>query len=257
MAVWWDLRPPRVRPEESLGRRRGSRRLVHAHAGPRDRDAGIVTRHGVARFVDRTTIQADGETLTGRHIVIAAGARPQTLRIPGEECLTTSTQFLELEAHGLSQVRSNRATERVKLRTGRNRGQARNTVVADRPDDHRTPRGDPSAARDLATGRELAHVAIAGEPDFIWHNADRNLLYVAIGRPGLIDVIDTGSMRRVEQVATEEGAHTAAFDRTRQRLYVFLPHSCRAAVYEEARAEAPAVRPAVRQRDANEVTDGG
>ncbi len=31
-------------------------------------------------------------------MVIAAGARPQTLRIPGEEFLTTSTQFLELEA---------------------------------------------------------------------------------------------------------------------------------------------------------------
>jgi len=90
------------------------------------------------------------------------------------------------------------------------------------------------AAVDLATGRELAHVAIAGEPDVIWHNAERNLLYVAIGRPGLIDVIDTEVMTRVEQVATEEGARTAAFDRTRQRLYVFLPHSCRAAVYEEA-----------------------
>ncbi|HEX2712661.1 MAG TPA: NAD(P)/FAD-dependent oxidoreductase [Candidatus Acidoferrales bacterium] len=62
------------------------------------REAGIVTYHGVARFVDRTTIQADGRTLTGRYIVIAAGARPQTLRIPGEEFLTTSTQFLELEA---------------------------------------------------------------------------------------------------------------------------------------------------------------
>jgi glutathione reductase (NADPH) len=62
------------------------------------REAGITTHHGVARFVDRTTIQADGEVLTGRSIVIAAGARPRTLRIPGEEFLTTSTQFLELDA---------------------------------------------------------------------------------------------------------------------------------------------------------------
>ena len=62
------------------------------------REAGIATYHGVARFLDRTTMRVDGETLAGRHIVIATGARPQTLRIPGEEFLITSTQFLELEA---------------------------------------------------------------------------------------------------------------------------------------------------------------
>jgi hypothetical protein len=36
-----------------------------------------------------------------------------------------------------------------------------------------------------------------------------------------------------ERVTTEQGAHTTAFDATRQLLYVFLPGSCRAAVYEE------------------------
>ncbi len=60
-------------------------------------DAGIGPFHGSARFVDPATIQAGDQTLTGRHIVIAAGARPQTLRIPGEDLLTTSEQFLELE----------------------------------------------------------------------------------------------------------------------------------------------------------------
>ena len=37
----------------------------------------------------------------------------------------------------------------------------------------------------------------------------------------------------VEQVPTEEGAHTTAFDQLRQRLYVFLPRICRVAVYVE------------------------
>jgi DNA-binding beta-propeller fold protein YncE len=86
---------------------------------------------------------------------------------------------------------------------------------------------------DLATGRERATVEIAGEPDVIWHNAANQRLYVAIGRPGVIDVIDTNAMTRVAQVITEEGAHTTAFDRARERLYVFLPRGCRAAVYEE------------------------
>ncbi len=62
------------------------------------REAGIATYHGIARFVDPATVQAGDDVLTARHIVIAAGARPQTLHIPGEELLTTSTQFLDLEA---------------------------------------------------------------------------------------------------------------------------------------------------------------
>ena len=37
----------------------------------------------------------------------------------------------------------------------------------------------------------------------------------------------------VDQVTTEEGAHTTAFDSRRGRLYVFLPKRCEAAVYQE------------------------
>jgi glutathione reductase (NADPH) len=58
--------------------------------------AGMITRHGRAHFVDRTSVKVADETLVGRHVVIATGARHATLGIPGEEHLTTSTQFLEL-----------------------------------------------------------------------------------------------------------------------------------------------------------------
>jgi len=57
--------------------------------------AGIGMLHGRARFVDRTTLRVDDQTITGRYVVIAGGARRATLNIPGEEHLTTSTQFLE------------------------------------------------------------------------------------------------------------------------------------------------------------------
>lgn len=60
-------------------------------------EAGIATFHGTAWFVDQTTIQVGDETLVGRYILIATGAKPAPLHIPGEEYLTTSTQFLELE----------------------------------------------------------------------------------------------------------------------------------------------------------------
>lgn len=59
-------------------------------------DAGITMVHGRARFVDRTTLRVGDETLSGHHVVIATGARHASLRIPGEEHLTTSTGFLEL-----------------------------------------------------------------------------------------------------------------------------------------------------------------
>jgi DNA-binding beta-propeller fold protein YncE len=81
-------------------------------------------------------------------------------------------------------------------------------------------------------GLELARVPIAGAPDAIWHNHRRGRLYVAIEAPGMIDVVNTETMAVEEQVPTEAGAHTTAYDSRRQRLYVFLP-SCRVAVYEE------------------------
>ncbi len=96
--------------------------------------------------------------------------------------------------------------------------------------------GGKVVALDLETGREVAGVAIAGEPDAIWYNPDRSHLYVAIGQPGLVDVVDTREMALAQALPTEAGAHTTAFDRTRRRLYVFLPRSCRAAVYEEVQA---------------------
>jgi len=85
---------------------------------------------------------------------------------------------------------------------------------------------------DTSTGSELAQVPIAGTPDAIWHNHRLSRLYVAIGDPGVIDVVNTETMMVEEQIQTEMGTHTTAFDSRRQRLYVFLP-SCRVAVYEE------------------------
>jgi glutathione reductase (NADPH) len=59
--------------------------------------AGITGLHGRARFVDRATLRVEDETIAASHVVIAGGARRATLNIPGEEYLTTSTQFLELD----------------------------------------------------------------------------------------------------------------------------------------------------------------
>jgi YVTN family beta-propeller protein len=93
--------------------------------------------------------------------------------------------------------------------------------------------GGKVVALDLDSGRQMDAVAIPGEPDAIWYNADRERLYVAIGRPGLVAVIDTREMTIAQELVTEPGAHTTALDGRRQVLYVFLPGSCAAAVYAE------------------------
>ena len=86
-------------------------------------------------------------------------------------------------------------------------------------------------AIDTASGRVLGDVALSGAPDVIFLDPQSGHLYVAIGDPGVIDVIDIGTMRRAEVVPTEAGAHTLALDRKRSKIYSFLPQSHRAAVF--------------------------
>jgi DNA-binding beta-propeller fold protein YncE len=86
---------------------------------------------------------------------------------------------------------------------------------------------------DFSIGQEKAVVPIGGGPDVAWLNPDRHRLYCAIGNPGIIDVIDTHKLVVDERVKTEEGATTFTFDKRRQRLYAFLPASCRMTIYEE------------------------
>lgn len=61
------------------------------------RRAGIDVVHGQARFTGPTTLEVGGEHLEGKHVLIASGAKPAPLGIDGEELLTTSTGFLELD----------------------------------------------------------------------------------------------------------------------------------------------------------------
>ncbi|MFN2420225.1 MAG: NAD(P)/FAD-dependent oxidoreductase [Gemmatimonadota bacterium] len=63
----------------------------------RFREAGIATHHGHARMVGPTAVEVGAETLEARHVVIATGARPRTLALPGADLLTTSDEFLDLE----------------------------------------------------------------------------------------------------------------------------------------------------------------
>lgn len=70
-------------------------------------------------------------------------------------------------------------------------------------------------------------------PDVVFFSSALRHLYVAIGNPGVIDVFDTDTMRRLESVHTGRGAHTIGFDAVRNAVYAFLPDRHRAAVYRD------------------------
>ena len=87
---------------------------------------------------------------------------------------------------------------------------------------------------DLDSLTEKGVVWIPQNSDVLWLNPDLGRLYCAVAKPGLITVVDTGSLRIIEEVRTEEGAGSLVYDPTQGRLYSFHPKSCRAVVYVEA-----------------------
>jgi DNA-binding beta-propeller fold protein YncE len=81
------------------------------------------------------------------------------------------------------------------------------------------------------SGKVLSTGDLSGVPDVVWFNPKRRQLYVAIGDPGVVDVFDTTSMRKLGSVATEKGAHTTAFPPSGDMLIAFLPATHRAAIF--------------------------
>lgn len=60
-------------------------------------DKGIDTFHGRARFTGKNTLDVGGQSITAKHVLLANGAEPVRLGIPGEEHLIDNEGFLALE----------------------------------------------------------------------------------------------------------------------------------------------------------------
>ena len=84
---------------------------------------------------------------------------------------------------------------------------------------------------DLDSGRVSRVSDLSGPPDVIFYNSRLHHLYVAIGEPGEIDVFDTDTMKLVQTVRTELGAHTIAYRPDANKVYAFMPESHRASVF--------------------------
>lgn len=87
---------------------------------------------------------------------------------------------------------------------------------------------------EAGTGEVRAECDLGGAPDVIFFNTALQHLYVAIGDPGVIEVFDTPTLKRIKTVLTEKGAHTIGFDPDRNKVYAFLPQTHRAAVYRDS-----------------------
>jgi hypothetical protein len=84
------------------------------------------------------------------------------------------------------------------------------------------------------TGAVLATLPLPGRPDVIMLDAELAHLYVAIGDPGVVCVVDADRLELLETVRTEEGAHTIGVDAESHTVYAFMPASAGAAVYADA-----------------------
>lgn len=84
------------------------------------------------------------------------------------------------------------------------------------------------------TGAVLNTIPLPGEPDVVMHDATLARLYVAIGTPGVLCVVDTTRRELVETIPTERGAHTIGWNAAGRTLYVFQPESADASVFVEA-----------------------
>jgi glutathione reductase (NADPH) len=61
---------------------------------------GVATLHGVARFTGPASVAVGDQEHTAETIVVASGARPRPLGIPGEDLVLTSEQFMAAERLG-------------------------------------------------------------------------------------------------------------------------------------------------------------
>lgn len=84
--------------------------------------------------------------------------------------------------------------------------------------------------------RVTKRLPLRGAPDVVMHDDRTQRLYVAIGSPGVVTVIDTQGLTEVETIETELGAHTIGWDPATAQLYVFAPQRGGALVFSEAAA---------------------
>jgi DNA-binding beta-propeller fold protein YncE len=85
---------------------------------------------------------------------------------------------------------------------------------------------------DRDTGAVVQSLTLPGIPDVVWHDAELQRLYIAVGDPGVVCTFSTdGDLAQRGITETEEGAHTLTVDPVTHHVYVLCPERGGAAVY--------------------------
>jgi hypothetical protein len=87
---------------------------------------------------------------------------------------------------------------------------------------------------DTETGREVASVAIPGDTDDVWYDADQRRIYVSCGE-GYLAVLrqsDPDHYETVSRLRTQRGARTSLYDPASRRLYLLVPRHAASAAPE-------------------------
>lgn len=90
--------------------------------------------------------------------------------------------------------------------------------------------GGALVALSLPAGEVMNMAPLSGVPDVVFFDPAPRRIYIAVGNPGVIDVVDSDTLQPLETIVTERGAHTFALDGVTHKLYALLPATHRAMV---------------------------
>jgi hypothetical protein len=69
----------------------------------------------------------------------------------------------------------------------------------------------------------IKRLPLVGPPDVVMLDERTQRLFLAIGSPGVVTVVDMRRLTEIETIPTELGAHTIGWDPAAAELYAFAP----------------------------------
>ena len=153
---------------------------------------GVSLVRGAARFLDKDTVEVNGERLTARHIVIATGGKPVVPNLPGAEHGIVSDGFFSLEQRPARVAIAGSGYVACELARGVPRSGQRGGVVHPQgsfADELRCDAGEILDARNARSGMTIHQHVV---PASVREQAGRKTLTAADGREFRASIVCSG-----------------------------------------------------------------